>query len=86
MEIDVLHERPFLTGLLLGLVVWLFGATAPVAWELAALLFFGVGVVLAVFADRWIDRAGQALAAAGATALLFDILWDVLEGLLVAVR
>lgn len=41
--------------------------------SVVAFQFFGVGVVLAVFGERWIRLAGQALAAAGATTLLVGI-------------
>lgn len=82
MKIETLREQPFLTGLLLGLVVWLVGNGSAAGAGTVALLFFGTGVVLAVFGERWIRSGGQTLAAAGATTLLAPIAVDVVIGLL----
>lgn len=82
MKIEVLRQRPFLTGLLLGLVVWLAGNRYMAGTGTVALLFFGTGVVLAVFGERWIQSAGQTWASAGATVLIIPIVSDVVIALL----
>lgn len=70
MEIEYLRQRPYLTGLLIGLPVWLIGYTGGADVLTVALLFLGTGVVLAVYGDGWYHPAGKALAAAGATLVL----------------
>lgn len=81
MDIGVLQERPFLTGLLLGLVVWIFGATANAGAGLVALLLFAFGVVMAIYAEGWHRPAGQAFAGAGATVVLIEVLNNLLRGM-----
>lgn len=76
MVIDVLRERPFLTGLLLGLVMFLL--RAGVRNGRLPMLLFALGVVLAIFGESWYRPAGQALAGAGATVILLDSLMSLL--------
>ena len=80
MDASTLHERPSLTGALLGLVLWLVGTSTVTATASVALLCFTAGVVLAVYGEGWARPAGQALAAAGGTALLLGVLGDALRG------
>jgi hypothetical protein len=71
--IETLRDRPFLTGLLLGLVLFLSGSIAQAASGTVALLVFAAGTVGAIYARGWLRPAGQALAGAGATVLLLEI-------------
>lgn len=75
MNIDVLRTRPFLTGFLLGLVMFLL--RAGVRNGELPLLLFAVGVVLAIFGESWYRPAGQALSGAGATVLLLEALYEL---------
>lgn len=75
MGTELLRRRPLLTGLLLGLVLWLFGTGGI---ETVALLLFVFGIVGAVFGEQRYRPAGWALASSGATVLIFDVLWNVL--------
>ncbi|MFB6169953.1 MAG: hypothetical protein ABEJ06_02295 [Haloarculaceae archaeon] len=75
MDIDVLRERPFLTGLLLGLIIFLL--RAGVRNGELPLGLFAVGVVLAIFGESWYRPAGQAFAGAGATVLLLEALYGL---------
>lgn len=82
MRREVLRQRPFLTGLLLGLVVWVAGNSYAAGTGTVALLFFGTGVVLAVFGEADVQLAGQTLASAGATVLILPIVFVVARALL----
>ena len=80
-DITVLRARPWLTGLLLGLVLYLSGNAVASGVAFVALLLFPVGVVLAIWGESWARPAGQALAGAGGIVLLLAALAEVLEGL-----
>ncbi len=82
VNIESFRQQPALTGLLLGLVIWLAGSSLSVGAGIVALLFFGIGVVLAVFGERPMRQAGQALVAAGVTALLLPVASDVATAIL----
>lgn len=79
MEIDVLRERPFLTGLLLGLVLWLGGSGTAI--RPIALLLFAVGVVGAIYGEGHQQPAGQALASSGAMVFVLAFLLDLFRAL-----
>jgi hypothetical protein len=83
MDLSPLREPPPLTGL--GLVVWFVGTNTVTATLAVALLLFTAGVVLAVYGEGWVRPAGEALAAAGGTALLTEVVVDALRGLLAPV-
>lgn len=74
MELDYFRDRPYLTGLLLGSALWLIAKFRVIGLAQVALVFLGVGVVLAVWGEDWYETAGKALAAAGATLVLIPIL------------
>lgn len=78
-DITVLRARPWLTGLLLGLVLYLSGNAVASGVTFVALILFPVGVVLAIWGQGWIRPAGQSLAGSGATVLLLAALAEVLE-------
>lgn len=77
-NVDVLYERPGLTGIVLGAV--LQSASYFVATDVAfiAFLLFAFGTVVAIWSDDWWGPAGQALSVAGA----FVILVIAVRGLL----
>lgn len=79
MDIEVLRDRPFLTGLLLGVVTVLLGEGAVATVALLALV---AGVVLAIFGEGWHRPAGQALASTGGSAILLAVLFDAVEAVL----
>lgn len=74
MEVEYFRDRPYLTGLLLGFSLWLIAEFRVIGLAQVALVFLGVGIVLAVWGDDWYETAGKALAAAGATLVLIPIL------------
>lgn len=78
MDIEVLRDRPFLTGLLLGVVTVLLGEGAV---QTVALLALVAGVVLAIFGEGWHRPAGQALASTGGSAILLAIVFEAVAGL-----
>ena len=78
----MLRERPALTGVGLGFVVWFVGTNTVTATLSVALLLFTVGAVLAVYGEGWVRPAGGALAAAGATALLIEGVGEALQRVL----
>lgn len=80
-DITVLRARPWLTGLLLGLVLYLSGNAVASGVTFVALILFPVGVVLAIWSQGWVRPAGQSLAGAGATVLLLAALAEVFEAL-----
>lgn len=74
MDVEYFRDRPYLTGLLLGLSLWLIAEFRVIGLAQVALVFLGVGIVLAVWGDDWYETAGKALAAAGGTLVLMPIL------------
>lgn len=73
MELEDLQQRPYLTGLLLGITLWLIANILRIGLEVA-LIFLGAWIVLAVYGDDWYQPAGKALAAAGAPLVPIPIL------------
>lgn len=80
-DITVLRTRPWLTGLLLGLVLYLSGNAVASGVTFAALLLFPAGVVLAIWGENWVRPVGQSLAATGGVVLLLAAVAEVLEPL-----
>lgn len=80
-DITLLRARPWLTGLLLGLVLYLSGNAVASGVTFVALLLFPVGVVLAIWGEGWIRPVGQSLAGAGGVVLLLAAVAEVLEPL-----
>ena len=67
---ELLYDRPGVTGLLLGIVLRFAGDFVDAQVNLVALLLFSFGVVVAIWADDWWSRPGQAMSVAGAFVLL----------------
>lgn len=63
--IDILEERPGVTGVLLGVVLRFSGDFVAAQIETIAMLLFAFGVVAALYSDGWWRPAGQALSVAG---------------------
>jgi hypothetical protein len=80
-DITVLQDRPWLTGLLLGLVLYLSGIVADAGVGSVALLLFAVGVVVAIWGEDWVRPAGQALAGSGAVVVVLVAVTNLLRGL-----
>lgn len=70
--IDVLEERPGVTGVLLGIVLRFSGDFVNAQIETIAVLLFAFGVVAALYADSWWRPAGQALSVAGGFIVLVE--------------
>lgn len=77
MKLEYLRQRPYLTGLLLGFALWLIAEFRVIGLAQVALVFLGLGIVLAVWGDDWYETVGKALAAAGATLVLIPILFGL---------
>ncbi|WP_255195888.1 hypothetical protein [Halorarius litoreus] len=79
---DVLEERPGVTGVLLGIVLRFSGDFVAAQIETIALLLFAFGVVAALYSEGWWRPAGQALSVAGAFIVLVGAVTQLLAPLL----
>lgn len=70
--IDLLEERPGVTGVLLGIVLRFSGDFINAQIGTIAVLLFAFGVVAALYSDAWWRPAGQALSVAGAFIVLVE--------------
>lgn len=77
--IDVLEERPGVTGVLLGIVLRFSGDFVAAQVETIAMLLFAFGVVTALYAESWWRPAGQALSVAGAFIVLVGAVVELLS-------
>ncbi|MFC6942313.1 hypothetical protein ACFQE8_20430 [Salinirubellus sp. GCM10025818] len=78
---EQLYDRPGLTGLLLGIVLRFAGDFVGAQVNLVALLLFSFGVVVAIWADDWWSRPGQAMSVAGAFVILVAAVGELLVAL-----
>lgn len=77
-NLDVLYDRPGVTGILLGGVLRTTSYFIITDIVEVAILLFAFGTVAAIWSEDWWRPAGQALSVAGA----FVILVIAVEGLL----